>query len=162
MGEQTTLWQLCSHCNRTHFQLAADILSSRALVLTGLVPERGSPAPGTYWGTLFSRHSCQQMHAWDDASVPNAALMVGIAADSCVAPRWCHGCVMVPIWGIGGGGGEVWGCNSFWNGELKWFNETKSRESIMKFRCLLCKNTLSNIFLWLIVGFFCWLIKTNP
>lgn len=48
-----TRWEVRSCCRSTHRLPAADLRSSGAVVLTGLVPQRDSPAPDAPLGTLF-------------------------------------------------------------------------------------------------------------
>lgn len=53
--------KVCSCHSSTRCLPAAGLRRSGKVVLIGLAPKRGSPAPDASWGTFSSSHSCWQM-----------------------------------------------------------------------------------------------------
>lgn len=125
-----TRWEVRSCCRSTHRLPAADLRSSGAVVLTGLVPQRDSPAPDTPLGTLFSCHSCWQMALHRVIQLPwrvtggSRAAGRGVGDSSLPGDCW--------VWG------GIWGCNSFCDRELNWFNTGTNPKSSA------CQSTFSS------------------
>lgn len=143
-------WQVCSHCSSTRCLLAADLLSSWAGVLTGLAPERGSPAPDTSQETLFSRHLCWLMGLRRVMQISQTLMSQWWLL---VAAEWCPSSHLLQVLAQVHDGAllrsccwyrKVWGSNNFLAGELNWFNAGTKSKSSATWKPHSCQSTFSS------------------
>lgn len=144
------LCQVCSHCSSMLFLLAADLFSSVAGVLTGLVPERGSPAPDTSQRTLLSRHLCWQMGL---CKVMQLSQMLLLQWWLLVAAKWCPSSHLLQVLAQVRDGTllrsccryrKVWGNNNFLAQEFSWFNAGTKSKSSATWKPHSCQSTFSS------------------